>query len=427
MPHRAVANTRSNQPDGLPGQPFFSTPEQRMALARQRYFEEGVRPSGLVNESVIQSWSRCVQARRQPNEAVSFAMVTASRAHSALTRSRVLLDAASTELAQLTSTLSGTACTLILTDPQGVVVHHATADYNPDEVLLPLARRLGCNLGEDSIGTNALGLTARTGEPSVVLGAEHFFNSVQVLQCAAAPIRDVHGQVAGVLDLTTESRPFGFDAAAVVGLYATAIENRLLRAQSAEHIVIQLQTSAAFLGTPMEGLVGVAANGQIAWVNRAASCLLGQLGLLGANAHNASGNAAPSRQAETTLGLSTAQLAALTRSTQPTAHRLPNGLQVWMLLRMQARDGAAAPVFQVTLPHRALPAEVRAAPTPPGALSLKLPAESLRLSERYLIQATLASCQGNVSQAARQLGVSRGLIYRHLKTHTKTDEPSTAH
>ena len=427
MPHRAVANTRSNQPDGLPGQPFFSTPEQRMALARQRYFEEGVRPSGLVNESVIQSWSRCVQARRQPNEAVSFAMVTASRAHSALTRSRVLLDAASTELAQLTSTLSGTACTLILTDPQGVVVHHATADYNPDEVLLPLARRLGCNLGEDSIGTNALGLTARTGEPSVVLGAEHFFNSVQVLQCAAAPIRDVHGQVAGVLDLTTESRPFGFDAAAVVGLYATAIENRLLRAQSAEHIVIQLQTSAAFLGTPMEGLVGVAANGQIAWVNRAASCLLGQLGLLGANAVNAGGNAAAERQAESTLGLSTAQLAALTRSTQPTAHRLPNGLQVWMLLRMQARDGAAAPVFQATLPQCALPAEVSAAPTPSVALKLTRPTESLRLSEQYLIQAALASCQGNVSQAARHLGVSRGLIYRHLKTQTRADKPDAAH
>ena len=427
MPHRAAVNTGSNQPDGLPAQAFFSTPEQRMALARQRYFEEGVRPSGLVNETVIQSWSRCVQARRQPNEAVSFGMVTASRAHSALTRSRVLLDAASSELTQLAGTLSGTACTLILTDPQGVVVHHATADYNPDEVLLPLARRLGCNLGEDSIGTNALGLTARTGEPSVVLGAEHFFNSVQVLQCAAAPIRDVHGQVAGVLDLTTESRPFGFDAAAVVGLYATAIENRLLRAQSAEHIVIQLQTSAAFLGTPMEGLVGVAANGQIAWVNRAASCLLGQLGLLGANAGNAGGNAAAERQAESTLGLSTAQLAALTRSTQPTAHRLPNGLQVWMLLRMQARDGAAAPVFQATLPQRALPAEVSAAPTPSGALKQTRPTESLRLSEQYLIQAALASCQGNVSQAARHLGVSRGLIYRHLKTQTRADKPDAAH
>ena len=38
-------------PGPLPAQPFFSTPKQRLALARQRYFEEGVRPSGLVSES----------------------------------------------------------------------------------------------------------------------------------------------------------------------------------------------------------------------------------------------------------------------------------------------------------------------------------------------------------------------------------------
>ena len=399
--NRSVMNP--SNPSTLPMQPFFSTPEQRLALARQRYFEEGVRPSGLVSETVIQSWSRCLQARRRPGDAVTFPMVTASRTHSALTRSRVLLEAASDELKQLASTLSGTSCTLFLTDPQGVVVHHAYADYNADEVLLPLARRVGCNLSEDSIGTNAPGLTAHTGEASVVLGAEHFFGSVQVMHCAAAPIRDIYGQMAGVLDLTTESRPFGFDAAAVVGLYATAIENHLLRAQSADHIVIQLQTSPAFLGTPMEGLAGIAPDGRIAWMNRAASRLLGLLGL---------SPAAASLSAEATLALTPSQLAALTRSHQPTSHRLPSGLQVWMLLRMQARDGVAAPVFQMAAPVE----QKQGSASEP----VKSTPETLRHGELHLIEAALAKCQGNVSQAARSLGVSRGLIYRHLKQGKQT-------
>ena len=37
-----------------PRQLFASTPAQRVALARQQFFEEGVRPSGLVGEAVIQ-------------------------------------------------------------------------------------------------------------------------------------------------------------------------------------------------------------------------------------------------------------------------------------------------------------------------------------------------------------------------------------
>ena len=132
----------------LPAQPFFSTPQQRLALARQRYFEEGVRPSGLVSESVIQSWSRCVQGHRNPVDHIAFNPVTPSRVHSALNRSQVLLDAAAGDLNQLEEALAGTACTAILTDPHGVVVHATRSAADHGEVLLPLACRVGVSLDE---------------------------------------------------------------------------------------------------------------------------------------------------------------------------------------------------------------------------------------------------------------------------------------
>lgn len=313
----------------LPAQPFFSTPEQRLALARERFFEQGIRPSGLVGEAVIQSWSRCLQAHRNPGEAIAFNPVTESRIHSALGRSRLLRETAAAELSELETALAGTTCTVLLTDPNGVVVHVGRPRETPGEVLLPLAARIGVNLGEESVGTNAPGLTARTGQASVVLGAEHFFGCVQVVHCAAAPIRDVRGQVAGVLDISSESRPFGFDAAAVVGLFATAIENRLLRAQSVEHIVVHLQTSPALLDTPMEGLAAIAGDGAIAWANGAAAKLLGV----------SSFGSGPGVEAVFALRL--AELAALTREAEPTQHRLPSGLKVWLRARMQAPDGAA--------------------------------------------------------------------------------------
>ena len=381
----------------LPAQPFFSTPEQRLALARQRYFEEGVRPSGLVSEGVIQSWSRCVQARRDPVEKIAFNPVTSSRIHSSLARARLMLQAAAGDLNELERTLAGTACTAILTDAQGVVVHATRSAADHGELLLPLARRIGVSIDEEHIGTAAPGITMRSGQPCSVVGGEHFFGSLQGMHCAAAPIRDVRGRLAGVLDVTCEGVPFGFDAAAVVGLYATSIENQLLRAQSHEHLIVNLQTSPSLLGTPMEGLAGLDARGEIAWVNHIASRLLGV----------AQGEAG--LRVDEVFGVDLGRLTALTRETGSTMHRLPNGLAVWLGARLQAGDGAAQPVFrlapQAAKPHAPEPAVERA----------DAAAGTLRDSDRELVQRTVLACQGNVSKAARALGVSRGLVYRHLK------------
>ena len=385
----------------LSAQPFFSTPEQRVALARQRYFEEGVRPSGLVSENVIQSWSRCLQAKRNPAEHLAFNTVTPSRVHSTLARSRLLLETAADELSLLEAALAGTACTVLLTDPQGVVVHATRSVAQAEHVLTPLAARVGVDLGEVYMGTNAPGLTARIGQPSVVYGGEHFFGCVKVMHCAAAPIRDVHGQVAGVLDVTSEGRPFGFDAAAVIGMHATAIENRLLRAQSLEHIVIHLQTAPSLLGTPLEGLAGVTADGHIAWVNNAAARLLG-----------VARAAAPAR-VEDSFGFDLNTLAAYTHRRAAAPHRLPNGLTVWVSARMQSNDGARQ-VFNLGRVPAASPSEATVA-LPATTLSAPLAGASLRDSDRQLIAQTVTEHGGNVSKAARALGVSRGLIYRHLK------------
>jgi len=383
-------------------QPFFSTPEQRLALARQRYFDEGVRPSGLVSEGVIQSWSRCVQSHRDPVEHIAFNPVTPSRIHSALARSQLMLQAAAGDLGELERTLAGTACTAILTDAQGVVVH-ATRAVDHGERLLPLARRIGVNIDEAHIGTGAPGITIRTGQPSVVLGGEHFFGSLQVLHCAAAPIRDVHGQLAAVLDVTCEGRAFGFDAAAVVGLYATTIENQLLRAQSTEHLIVHLQASPALLGTPMEGLAGIDSRGRIAWVNNVAARLLGVA------------QGGPGLRADEVFGLDLNHLAALTRDTHA-MHRLPNGLNIWLGARMRARDGAAQQVFQAGTTVTA-PATTTTPPPPTPRDPAPAAGSTLRDSDRDLIARTVQACGGNVSKAARTLGVSRGLVYRHLKTN----------
>lgn len=381
-------------------QPFFTTEEQRITLARERFFEEGCRPSGLIDEGVIQSWYRCMQACRNPNESAGFNTVTRNRIHSVLSRNRMFLDAAADEMQRFETMLAGTACRAMLLDASGVVIHATRSTASHDQ-LLQTASRVGVNLAEENTGTTAPGIVVRTGQPCTVRSSEHFFNCMQALQCAAAPIRNIHQQLVGVLNVSIESPSFGFDAASMVAMHATAIENRLLQTQSREHIVVKLQTIPTLLGTPLEGLAGVNSDGMLAWVNGVAARLLGvpQTG--------------PWTQLDEVFGLESRELAALIRRTDATMHRLPNGLTVWLLAHMQYADGAKE-VFSLGCPDESPPITVAPEPAAAAPDMTPTPPTSLRETEQQLIERTLAEHGGNVSKTARALGVSRGLVYRHL-------------
>jgi transcriptional regulator of acetoin/glycerol metabolism len=380
----------------LPANPFYASTEQRIALARQRYFEEGIRPSGMVSEAVIQSWTRCLQARRDPGHAAEFEPVTPSRVHGALRLNQQLLAAAADEMARLQYTLAGTSGTAMLTDAQGIIIGSTFVQARSHERLMPVTTRIGVNLSEEAVGTTAPGVTARTARPCVVSGAEHYFGNVQAMHCAAAPIHDIRGQLAGVLDLSSEGLPFGFDAASVVGHYAAEIENRLLCAQSTEHLVVRMQIAPNLLDTPMAGLAGLTGDGRLDWVNGAAARLLGLRG------HAAT---APGGSAEAHFGVPLSTLMGWSAPAQPQPLHLPNGLMLWVRCDWRSRDG-----------HRGLHAAA-SVPVAASAPVVETPdsTASLRETEHQAIVRALAEHGGNVSRAARALGVSRGRVYRHLR------------
>nr|MBP6252213.1 Fis family transcriptional regulator [Rubrivivax sp.] len=151
-------------------------------------------------------------------------------------------------------------------------------------------------------------------------------------------------------------------------------------------LLLRFQVSPLLLGTPMEALAGVDTQGRLSWMNGVAEHLLG-------------GNGAIGRAAEEVFGL---PLDALLARTRPEAarepQRLASGLAVWLQAQLQDE------VAEAVLAPAALPSH--AAPPPAPA--------TLAEGNRRLVRDTLARCGGNVSRAARELGVSRGLLYRQL-------------
>jgi sigma-54 dependent transcriptional regulator, acetoin dehydrogenase operon transcriptional activator AcoR len=422
----------------LPSSSLIQTRSARIELARQRFFDEGQAPTGVVGEAVFESWARCLRLLGNPRKQATFEPVTASRTQLALLKNRQLREAWTLELPRLESMLGTTNCAAMLTDATGVLIGASCVGRSHEE-LMPVATRLGVNLSEDAVGTTAPGVAARTGKPVCVLGGEHFFDSVKEMHCAAAPIRDIQGRLAGVLDISSEHIPFEFDAAAVAGFYAGAIENRLLVAQSNDHLVIRFQVAPELLDSAMAALVGVDAHGRQAWENGVAQSLLG-----------AAGRAGPGDQGRsaTQLGPPWSHLAALP-ATGAAPLTLPNGLRVWARAEMRAKDGHRGLVSAVRESedlraahaddrpqpaHAAAARQALAAAPAPSPTPAALPASEepsadtpgLRESDLELIQRTLQACGGNVSDAAKRLGVSRGLIYRRLRASASSGSHGAA-
>ncbi|MFM2057659.1 MAG: hypothetical protein RLY71_2044 [Pseudomonadota bacterium] len=398
----------------------------RLDLARQLFFDEGLAPTGMVSDAVFESWARCLRLRHSPSDQAIFQPVTASRTHLALQKNRQLYEAWLHELPRLEAVLGISSCAAMLTDATGVLIG-ATCAGRSHEELMPVATRVGVDLSEDAVGTTAPGIVIRTGKPVRVLGGEHFFEGVTAMYCSAAPIRDIGGAIAGVLDISSESIPFGFDAASVVGLYAGAIENHLLIRQSTDHLVIRFQVSPELLDSAMVALVGIDTKGSVVWQNGAAR------GLLGMHAPNM---LAASGSTEEMLGTELRGLTALPEQGAGLL-TLPNGLMVWARAEMRAADGRrrllsvqvpaaadsnSAPVVAEPVPivlaeaARLAPESRRAEAVDDALAGPAAAAGTLRETDREVIERTLERCEGNVSEAARLLGVSRGLIYRRLRS-----------
>jgi transcriptional regulator of acetoin/glycerol metabolism len=395
----------SNRPRPIavaPQAAFFPSPSERVALARRRYFEEGTLPSGIVSHAVFQSWARCQRLHEAPADKVAFQPVSSSRAHLSLQKNRELHAAWLEELPQLQAVLGSTSCAAMLTDASGVLIG-ATCVGRAHERLMPVATRIGVNLSEEAVGTTAPGVVARTGQAVSVLGPEHFFDDIRAMHCAAAPIRDNRGRLVGVLDISTEVIPFNFDASAVVGLYAGALENRLLVSQSREQLVLRFQIDATLLDSPAVALVGINSDGRMAWCNGTASRLLGL-----------APDALTGPSAEELLGAPLSRLAALPGSA-PTGLHLPNGLFVWARSAVPKADGRQG-LHQMGGVGASTEVATRAAPVEAVGQQQAAAPASLRESDLDLITRTLQECGGNVSKTAGRLGVSRGLVYRRLRS-----------
>jgi sigma-54 dependent transcriptional regulator, acetoin dehydrogenase operon transcriptional activator AcoR len=365
------------------------SPAQRLAdiaQARTAVIREGVRSpdanliAGIyVEPGITRSWQRCMERGQLPEQAVQFEAVSAPMQRRFAEHNRQLREAGRSVIDAMQHTLARTGYFALLTNAQGMVVDTGGPINRQDPRANAIAR-VGVDLSEQAVGTTAIGTALAELKPVWLHRGEHFFAGTAVYSCAGAPIFGSDGTCMGMLDLTGIDAPERRELQHLVAQAATQIENRL--ALAIPHTVSVQLYWPGLAAQQDTGWLGLDADGHICAANRSARSMLGM---------STQGFAGALPQCQEVFATDYAHLIDALRSAKPVELPLWSGL---------------------TVIAQGLPKDQH---FDPNKVQANAPLSTLTCD---FIRQTVTQTRGNVSIAARTLGISRSTVYRKLGSNS---------
>jgi transcriptional regulator of acetoin/glycerol metabolism len=356
----------------------------------------------LLGSTVYRSWQRCMQSGLEAyQKSLPDNILSGQILQSRIDQRRDLITLAKPTMNYLHGLMSGSGGVILLSDHQGVIVHSVGDPEfisKADRVLL----KTGASWMEKHRGTNAIGTALVEGTAVCVNGAEHYLENNGFLSCAAAPIFQPDGKISGVLNISTDKSTHHPHTIGLVKATVHALEKQLFFANENKYAVImKVHSSPEGLGSMGEGIIGIDECGMILGLDRAA------LTYIGLNAIDI-GAVKIQQILDSSLDLvfdrakkSKGKVFELRTYTNKSLF-FSFALSQSYLYDSQEHDVVFNPPVSVS--------EQQASPSPnefePG---------QLRQFSRIAVEKTLQKTGGNVSLAAKLLGISRNTLYRYLK------------
>ncbi|WP_029003212.1 sigma-54-dependent Fis family transcriptional regulator [Azorhizobium doebereinerae] len=222
--------------------------------ARQRFFNRGELAEGLVAAPILRSWQRCAEQGLDVSDPPRVEPLSAPALRELQQRHDLLRRMTRPEIDALRADAKLTDSVVILTDAAGLVLDMAGNTVFADRAS-KVALRPGVPWSETATGTNAIGAALVERRPIAVHGAEHFFNPHRILACAAAPILDPRGVLAGVLDMSGHASVRHVHALGLVRLAVEQIEHRFFEQGFSHCTMFRFHRDRELLGTAREGIL----------------------------------------------------------------------------------------------------------------------------------------------------------------------------
>ncbi len=219
--------------------------DDALARTRVRFLTEEPVETGNVRQTILASWRRSREFRVQADKIDPKYLGDQNL-------DIPLIRGAEPVLQTLGEQFDGQPISLILTDPNGVVLTQHTGDNELRRHLESVELAPGFSYGEQSVGTNGIGTALEDGEATQVFGHEHYAEHLENLACAGVPIHHpISGKKIGAIDLTCWYKDAGGLLLALARSTAEQIRQALLRHSDLREMMLfqtYLQTCRRWTG-----------------------------------------------------------------------------------------------------------------------------------------------------------------------------------
>ncbi|MBO2609584.1 sigma-54-dependent Fis family transcriptional regulator [Shewanella algae] len=220
------------------------------------------------------SWQRCQGAGLNPAAIPDELRLNTAALDERRQRYGRLLQAVEHSALPLFNQLMGrTQSRLILSDPQGFVLHHwGVSRYS--QKLANIALDTGVNWMEQYKGTNAIAAALSERQCVSVIGEQHFIKSHRFMSCTASPLFSPDGELLGALDITSEQQIHTPKTAILVSSLAQQLELALLCRLPGAAVRLDLAPQQALLHSGWQGVLVLDLDGRVLGANPMARQLL---------------------------------------------------------------------------------------------------------------------------------------------------------
>lgn len=127
----------------------------------------------------------------------------------------------------------------------------------------------GLILRKEIVGNTAINLSMEYGQPVAIKGEEHIAPGLERWYCAAAPLKNLNGNIIGSIGIFTTKENYPDYALGIVSSLAKAIENENNLRIALEEVEVSRKYFEIISEASKDGVLCLDANGKILYINEA--------------------------------------------------------------------------------------------------------------------------------------------------------------